>query len=125
MNFKNEAVFSSSQKILDNELNNVNSIELPPQTDPSLLSMVSMHDLLHNHSIMLTALLEMIPEEAVARVYNDSGTDLTPALAIQNLKDQQNRVNMLFRNVEHNKLTQLLKSANMATNISLIHELPT
>ena len=79
---------------------------------------------LHNHSILLTALLEQPPEEAVARIYNDSGTELTPSVAIFNLKEQQNRANMLFRNLEQLKLNQLLKSANIATNISSIHELP-
>ena len=101
LNYKTNPLFKTTQQFLGDKLQHITSIDLPPETDPSILSLLCVHDLLNNHSIILSALLEMIPEESVNRVYNNTNTDITPKEAIKNLIEQQNRANITFRHSEY------------------------
>ena len=84
-----------------------------------------MHNLLYNHSKILTAILDLLPEATADREFDETNGNISPTEAIRQLIIHQNQCKGIFMNFESNRLSQLMKSANMATNITLIHDLPT
>ena len=66
-----------------------------------------------------------MPAATADMEFNETNENISPTEAIRQLIIQQNQCNVIFRNFESNRLSQLMKSANMATNITLIHDLPT
>ena len=123
--YKDHVLFKQNQQILETKLQNFTDVESIPESDSTILASYCVHNLLYNHSKILTAILDLLPEATADREFNETNENISPTEAIRQLIIQQNQCNVIFRNFESNRLSQLMKSANMATNITLIHDLPT
>ena len=68
-----------------------------------------MHNLLYNHSKILTAILDLLHEATADREFNETNENISPTEAIRQLIIQQHQCNVIIGNFESNRLSQLMK----------------
>ena len=89
--YKDHELFKQNQQILETKLQNFTDVESIPESDSTILASYCVHNLFYNHSKILTAILDLLPEATADRESNETNENISPTEAIRQLITQPNQ----------------------------------